>query len=124
MKNVFTCMLIFFAIGVGTPAFPHGDAKPQYGGVVQSVGDVSYELAPHERGSVLYVEDHGNPLPTSDYTGILAVMTGTRRVDTALKPIGENRMLASGVLLVPGMKATAVLRTPSGLSIVIQFPPK
>ena len=118
---------IAFALALGatlTPALSHGDPTPRYGGIAQSAGDVSYELAPDREGLALYVEDHGSPVSMIGATGFLAVMTGGKRTDFPMKPAGENRMLVIGVHLSAGTRATAVLKMPSGQSIVVQFPRK
>ena len=121
-KTVIAVLLAFLVAGGASTALAHGDPTPQYGGIVQSAGDISYELALHEQGWVLHVDDHGNPVPTAGITGFLAVMSAGRRADFELKPIGENRMLAKGAKLTAGQRATAVLKLPSGQSIVVQFP--
>jgi len=121
-KIAIAVLLGLLVAGATETALAHGDPKPQYGGIVQSAGDISYELAPNEQGSVLYVDDHGNPVLTAGITGFLAVMSAGRRADYELKPIGENRMLAIGAKLTAGQRATAVLKLPSGQSVVVQFP--
>jgi hypothetical protein len=120
--NRLAAALLASAAALSQQALAHGELKPQYGGVVQSVRDVAYELAPHESGLVLVVEDHGNPVPTAGIVGQLVVLKGSERSEAEFKPIGGNRMLARGAQLGPGQKATAVLTMPSGRPIVIQFP--
>jgi hypothetical protein len=122
MNGLTASLLIGLAASLGTRALAHGELKPQYGGIVQSVSDVSYELAPNERGLMLIVEDHGNPVPTSRIVGKLVLLKGSQRTEAELKPYGENRMLATGMRLDTGQKATAVLTMPSGRPVVVQFP--
>ena len=43
------------------PALAHGDVKPQYGGIVQKVNDVSFELVVQADGAIIYLMDHGKP---------------------------------------------------------------
>src|SRR5688572_27846430 len=100
--NRLAAALLVSAAALARQALAHGELLPQYGGVVQSVRDVSYELAPHESGLVLVVEDHGNPVPTAGVAGKLVVLKGSQRSEAELKPIGGNRMLARGAQLGAG----------------------
>jgi len=118
------CLFAAVVLAASLAAFAHGDEQARHGGVVQSVRDISYELASHDLGLMLYVADHGNPMPTAGMTGTLVLMQGTQRTDVALQPAGENTMLAKGAKLRRGQRPTAVLAMPSGRSVVIAFPLK
>ncbi|HEX2545933.1 MAG TPA: hypothetical protein VHL79_13700 [Ramlibacter sp.] len=115
-------MVMTAAVAVSSQALAHGVAPPQHGGVVQSVKDIDYELAPHAQGLMLYVEDHGNPVSMAGVTGKVVLVHGTQRTEVVLRPAGENRLLATGMQLAGGQRATALLTMPSGRPVVIQFP--
>ena len=122
MKRCVACATAVLAAVLSVQALAHGEVKPQYGGAVQSVKDIDYELAPHPQGLMLYVEDHGNPVPTAGVKGKLVLVNGSQRTEAEFRPAGDNRLLAGGVQRVAGQKATALLTMPSGRAVVIQFP--
>jgi hypothetical protein len=124
MKKFILRLTMLLVAAGSSQAIAHGDEQPQYGGVVRSVKEVAYELAPHSRGLMVYVSDHGNPLPTAGITGKLVLVNGMQRTEVALEPAGGNALLAGGLQLAAGQRAIAVLAMPSGRSVVIQFPPR
>ena len=103
------------------PAHAHEAGKPKHGGVVQGASDLAFELVRQPDGAVLYVEDHGKPLPTQGMSGKLTVLNGNEKTEADLKPVGDNRLEARGVQLGAGAKAVAALTTPSKKAVTVRF---
>lgn len=105
-------------------AYAH-DEKPQYGGIVQSEKDIAYELVSHDEGLKIYVSDHGNPVSMAGVQGMLVATTAAgKSTERQLTQFSTNVLLAAGLQLEIGQKATVVLRMPSGRSVVVRFPAK
>lgn len=101
-----------------TPALvhAHGPAEPKYGGIVQEVKDVQYELT-HKNGIVtIYVNDHdGKKTPTAGMSGTLIVMNDSEKQEVALQPGKDNDLIAQGPATVKsGSKIGAILKGPKG----------
>jgi hypothetical protein len=115
-------VLALCCMGAGAKlALAHGDVAPQYGGVVQDVSDVAYEIVPDPGGTLLYIEDHGMPVATAGIRGTLYLWQGPKRLEHVLQPDGVNRLRAAGTRWVKGQKAAATLKMPSGRVVVVQF---
>lgn len=106
---------------MGAPALAHGDAKPLYGGIVQVVSDMQYELVPQPDGALLYVVDHGEPADATRMSGKLTVLNGTRKSEAELKPAGGNKLQARDIQLGSGARVVASLRTPQGKAVTVRF---
>lgn len=107
---------------ISSQAMAHGDVYAQYGGVVQDVSDIAYEIVSDPAGTLLYIEDHGMPVSTAGVTGTLYLWQGASRLEHDLKPEATNRMRAAGTKWVKGQRAAASLKMPSGRVVVIRFP--
>ncbi|MES2955751.1 MAG: hypothetical protein V4711_09850 [Pseudomonadota bacterium] len=90
-------------------AMAHGAAAPQYGGVVQSAADLSFELVAAPGGASLYLKDHDDPMVTAGMSGKLTVLNGAQKSEAELKPAGGNKLEAKGIQLNKGAKVVAVL---------------
>jgi len=101
-------------------AFAHGGAKPQHGGVVQSGGDLSFELVAQGDKAALYVGDHGKPADVAKMSGKLTVLNGSEKSEAELKPAGGNKLEAAAKL-PPGAKAVATVNVPSGKVVTVRF---
>ena len=119
MKKVLTSMLLgLFALGMNAHA--HGGAKPQHGGVVQTAGDLSFELVAQGEAAAVYVEDHGKPADATKMTGKLTVLNGAATSEADLKSAGGNK-LEAGVKLGAGAKAVATVAVPGGKTLTVRF---
>jgi hypothetical protein len=114
--------LLAAAFATASPLAIAHDEKPQYGGVVQAVKDVAYELVQRGDEFTLYVDDHGNPVATAGIVGKLVLVRGSHRTEAELRPAGGNRLVAKSMPADAGLKATAVLTMPSGRAVVVHFP--
>lgn len=102
-------------------AAAHGPDTPLYGGVVQMVSDLHFELVPRPGGAALYVVDHGTPLDASRMGGKLTVLNGTEKSEAELRPAGANRLEAANVRVGPGSKVVAALKSPDGKPLTVRF---
>ena len=105
----------------GTAALAHGTAKARHGGVVQMANDIAFELAQTPDGAVLFVEDHGQPVPTQGAFGKLSVLKGSERTDVELVAGGDNRLVAPGVKLDSGAKVVALVTLATKRSVTVRF---
>jgi hypothetical protein len=53
----------------------HGGTQPEHGGVVQLVGDMSFELVARPEGVELYVEDDGDEVNSADLAAKLTIVS-------------------------------------------------
>lgn len=94
----------------------HGPAEPKYGGIVQEVKEVQYELT-HKNGIVtIYVNDHnGKKTSTAEMSGTLIVMNDSEKQEVVLQPGKDNDLIAQGPATVKsGSKIGAILKGPKG----------
>lgn len=109
------------AWSAGTAALAHGEAKARHGGVVQVASDIAFELAQMPEGAVLFLEDHGQPLPTQGAFGKLIVLKGSERTDAELVAGGGNRLVAPGVKLESGVRAVVSVTLTSKKTVIVRF---
>ena len=102
------------------PALAHGGAEPKHGGTVQVANDLVFELVAQPAGAVLYIEDHGKPMPLAGVTGRLTVLKGSDKSEAELTPAGD-RLEAKGVKLASGAKVVAALRTANQKAVTVRF---
>lgn len=101
-------------------ALAHGPSKAQRGGIVQTAGDLSFELVAQGDSAALYVVDHDKPADVSKMSGKLTVLNGTSKSEAELKPAGGNKLEAT-TKLAPGAKAVASVNPGTGKSITVRF---
>ena len=109
------------AWSAGTAALAHGEAKARHGGVVQVASDIAFELAQMPEGAVLFLEDHGQPLPTQGAFGKLSVLKGSERSDAELVAGGDNRLVATGFKLDSGARAVVTVMLASKKTVTLRF---
>jgi hypothetical protein len=119
-KLMGAAVLALSALAMNT-AFAHGAAGPRHGGVVQVANDVSFELVTEADGATIYLVDHDAPMPSAGITGKLTVLNGAEKAEADLKPAGDNKLRATGVKLVSGAKAVAVLTSGAGRTTTVRF---
>lgn len=99
------------AVIVSASVQAHVDNKPKYGGVVQEVGEIQYELVAKADVIAIYVEDHGKKVATAGATSKVTLLTGKEKSDVQLMPAGGNKLEAKGAFNVkPGTKAVLVIK--------------
>ena len=87
----------------------HGGTQPEHGGVVQLVGDMTFELVARPEGVELYVEDDGDEVTSADLAAKLTVVSAGAKSDVTLTPAAGNKFEAKGVKIAPGAKVTVLL---------------
>jgi hypothetical protein len=103
-------------------AMAHGDMKPKHGGITRSASDLGFELVSQGDGVTLYVEDHGKPYATADMGGSkLTVLQGSEKIETDLKPAGDNKLEAKGIKLASGAKVVATIKGVDDQPILVRF---
>lgn len=122
MKRWMVMAACAVAVGsVGTAALAHGGGKAKHGGVVQVASDVAFELAQTPEGAALFLEDHGQPMPTQGATGKLTVLKGSEKSEAELVAAGDNKLVAKGMKLDSGAKAVAAVTLPSKKVVTVRF---
>lgn len=123
MKTFFGVLAIAAAMNIGT-AQAHGDPNPRHGGIVQIAGEVKLELVARGDAAELYLDDHGETLPTAKLSGKLTVMSGGTKTEAKLEPASGDKLVAKGVKLAKGDKVIVVVtmedKTTSGARFVIK----
>ena len=108
MRRPFTAFLAAAALAAG-PAWAHGDEKPRHGGLVQMAGEIKFELVAKGDTAEVYLDDHGQTIPTNGLSGKLTVLSGTTKSEAKLEPAGSDKLVARGVKLAKGDKVIALV---------------
>jgi hypothetical protein len=87
----------------------HGGTQPEHGGVVQLVGDMTFELVARPDGVELYVEDDGEEVNSAELAAKLTIVNAGAKSEVVLAPAAGNKFEAKGVKIAPGSKVTALL---------------
>jgi hypothetical protein len=99
-------LVLLFASGV---ALGHGNTKPLHGGVVQMVGEQTFELVTKPDGVELYVVDDGEDIDSSTMSAMLVVDAGGTKSEVALLAAGGNKYVAKGAKVPTGAKVIVTL---------------
>jgi hypothetical protein len=111
MKTVLFSFVALVLLG-GAPfntAQAHGGTQPEHGGVVQLVGDMTFELVARPDGVELYVEDDGEEVNSADLAAKLTIVNAGAKSEVVLAPAAGNKFEAKGVKIASGAKVTALL---------------
>ena len=113
MKNNFPSFVALLVLGVASLTFnaaqAHGGTQPEHGGVVQLVGDMTFELVARADGVELFVEDDGEEITSADFAAKLTIVNAGAKSDVPLTPAAGNKFEAKGVKIPSGAKVTALL---------------
>lgn len=121
MKKICAVAVLAAGVIVSGLAFAHG-AKPRHGGIVQTAGDLSFELVARDGVATIHVDDHGKDKPTQGATGTLTVLTGTRKTELALVSGGGNTLVVKGqATLEKGSKAVAAVNFADKKTVSVRF---
>ncbi|HEX9173873.1 MAG TPA: hypothetical protein VF861_14570 [Telluria sp.] len=108
MKKMIALATVAMGLAFAGNALAHG-SKAKHGGILQSAGDVSFELVSKDGSTTIYVDDHGKDLSTAGMSGTLTVLQGTRKSVLPLAAAGANTLVAKGPTLARGNKAVAAI---------------
>ncbi len=121
MKRMIACMAIALGLATAGPALAHG-AKPKHGGVIQSAGDLTFELVNKDGKAVIYVDDHGKAHATAGASGTLTMLKGAVKSDSALEAGSPNLLVSSTTItLEPGAKAMASITLAGKPPLLVRF---
>lgn len=121
MKKIFAVVAFAASVVLSGNVLAHG-AKAKHGGIVQTAGDLSFELVAKDGGTTIYVDDHGKSLPTAGATGTLTVLKGAQKTAFPLAAGTGNTLVVKGdALLAKGNKAVAAITFADKKAISVRF---
>lgn len=116
MKKVLTLLVLGAASLAFNAAQAHGNTKPRHGGIVQMVGETSFELVTRADGAELYVVDDGEDVSSADMTARLTIVNDGASSEATMQPAGGNKFAAQGVKIASGAKVAVLLIAKDKLS--------
>lgn len=121
MKNTVALAALVASVVLSGNVLAHG-AKPKHGGIVQSAGDLAFEIVNKDGGTMIYVDDHGKDMPTAGATGTLTVLKGTEKTAFPLEAGANNTLVVKGdAKLAPGSKAVAAITFADKKAVNVRF---
>jgi hypothetical protein len=99
MRNVLSALVVLLPAAASLTfavAQAHGGIQPEHGGVVQLVGDASFELVAGVDGVELYVEDDGDEVTSVDMAAKLTIVNAGTTLEMTLMPGAGNKFEAKG----------------------------
>jgi hypothetical protein len=118
MNKVLFLLMSCAALLAFNAVHAHGNTKPLHGGVMQMVGEMSFELVAGADGTELYVVDDGEDITSADMTAKLMIVNGDASSEAAMQPAGGNKFEAKGVKLPSGAKVAVLLTSNDKVSKV------
>ncbi|MBL8521344.1 MAG: hypothetical protein JNK75_11815 [Betaproteobacteria bacterium] len=95
---------------------------PKYGGVVQEVKEVQYELVAKPDAIAIYVEDHGKKVDVNGATAKLTLLNGKEKSEVLLTSGGGNKLEAKGTFKVAtGTRIVAVVTLAGKPAVSMRF---
>lgn len=107
--------MVFFLVVLSTLlltfnlAYAHSNARPMYGGMVETVGDTSFELVVNDDGVDLYILEEGIEISTTGKTAKVIINDNGTRSEFMLEPVGGNRFSAKGATIPSGAAVSVML---------------
>ena len=120
MNKTIALTTLALSLALAGNAQAHG-SKAKYGGIVQSAGDLSFELVSKDGVATIYVDDHGKDLATTGMSGSLTVLQGASKSVLPLAASGSNTLVAKGVSLARGNKAVAAVTLANKDVVSVRF---
>ncbi|WP_019674556.1 hypothetical protein [Arsukibacterium perlucidum] len=121
-KQLVMVLLMVGAMALLSPqALSHSAAKPQHGGVVHSKYDLNFELVRESDSVSLYLDDHGEPVATTDITGQIMVLAGGKKSEVRLTAAGTGKLVASDVQIPDGAKVVVTLTDKSQQVMTVRY---
>jgi hypothetical protein len=121
MKKFFTLLLLAAASLNFSAAHAHGSTTPQHGGIVEMSNELVFELVARGDGAELYIDDHGQTVPTAKVTGKLSVLSGGAKSEAKLEPAAGEKLVAKGLKLAKGDKVIALVTTEDKKTTSVRF---
>ena len=121
MKKLIALAAVATTLALSGNALAHG-SKAKRGGIVQTAGDLSFELVSKDGKTTIYVDDHGKDLPMAGASGTLTVLKGTQKTAVPLVAAGGNMLVAKGdTVLAKGSKAVAAITFADKNAVSVRF---
>jgi hypothetical protein len=120
MKRVLSLLLVAASMATSL-VLAHGNTKPLHGGIMQIVGETSFELVAKPDGAEVYVVDDGEDISSAEMTAKLTVDAGGAKSEAVLQPAGGNKFEAKGVKLPSGAKVAVQLVAPDQTKTTARF---
>lgn len=121
MKKLIALAAVATTLALSGNALAHG-SKAKHGGIVQTAGDLSFELVSKDGKTTIYVDDHGKDLPMAGASGTLTVLKGTQKTAVPLEAAGGNMLVAKGdTVLAKGSKAVAAITFADKNAVSVRF---
>jgi len=121
MKKLTTLAALIMTASIAGTALAHGD-RAEFDGIVQSVGNLQFELVKKNSAAIIFVQNHGKKFSTVVARGTLTVMNGTVKTEVPLQPSGDNAMETNGdAKLAPGAKAIAAITFADNKTVTVNF---
>lgn len=121
LKKLIALAAVAAGLALSGNVMAHG-SKAKHGGIVQSAGDLSFELVSKDGKTTIYVDDHGKDLATAGATGTLTVLKGTQKTAVPLEAAGRNMLVAKGDAVLPkGSKAVAAVTFADKKVVSVRF---
>ncbi len=134
----FTSLLLCLSAAVALPALaaddhkghkhdqPSGahaghDDKPRYGGVVQVLKDVNYELVVKSDSVSLYIADHGKPVDLKGASAKLTLLSATDKQEATLNQAGDRLEAKGSFKPGPGTKAVGSVALAGKPPVSVRF---
>jgi hypothetical protein len=121
MKKLFSLLMLVATCLVGGTALAHGNTKPLHGGIMQMVGETSFELVAKPEGAELYVVDDGEDIASAQMTAKLTIDIGGTKSEVAMQPAGGNKFEAKGAKIPSGAKVAVLLVGPNEVKTTARF---
>lgn len=114
--------LVAVSMMFASTVFAHSVNKPKYGGVVEEVKEVQYELVAKPNTIAIYVEDHGKKVDATGATAKLTMLNGKERSEAMLVAVGGNKLEAKGEFNIKaGTKVVAVVTMAGKPGLTMRF---
>jgi hypothetical protein len=97
-------LMLLLASGVAL-----GNTKPLHGGVVQRVGEQTFELVAKPEGAELYVVDDGEDIDSSKMSAMMTIDAAGMKSEVVMLAAGSNKFVAKGAKLPSGAKVAVML---------------
>jgi len=121
MKKILAVVALMASAILAGNVHAHG-AKAKHGGIVQSAGDLSFELVAKDGTATIYVDDHGKDLPTAGATGTLTILKGAEKTELPIEAGANNILVVKGdAKLAPGSKAVAAVTFADKKAVSVRF---
>ena len=121
MKQFIQVATVAACVVLSGNVLAHG-AKAKHGGVMQSAGDLSFELVAKDGKTVIYVDDHGKEMATRGASGTLTVLKGAQKIRLPLEAGAGNMLVVKGdAQLAPGSKAVAAVTFANKKAVSVRF---